>query len=378
MLLFGDPYFLFVNKTFFRARKHNRNNLSIYWFLNMKDASWLFINNVSRAAIFLCCLFAIGVALLAFNRIPIWQWLSVFHVEHRVPHLIGLSHSIAQTHQPDDSDVVLLIGGSTMRELTPSDAYFSERLSEACKRPIKVINAGTSSQTFLDAWMLSHAVDKEKLKLVVIGLNYFRFNVTKAEVRLDLGNRRFPFNDVGQLNEILDIPLNSFSSLNQLAWLIKNKRHLHLKRAKNLPPELDNFTGPRNRYAPPPMSAEEKAEVGRQFIAQRTKLIEMRISDATLLWWRLAKSLQTRGARVSFARLPTSKTMDRVHALLEPGYLTAVDKLITSGAEFVEIGNSLRIPEEYFYDQAHLLAPGRKLIFPDLVDQVIKRIDNCG
>ena len=99
------------------------------------------------------------------------------------------------------------------------------------------------AQTFLDAWMLSHAVDKEKLKLVVIGLNYFRFNVTKAEVRLDLGNRRFPFNDVGQLNEILDIPLNSFSSLNQLAWLINNKRHLHLKRAK-IYPRTRQFHGP--------------------------------------------------------------------------------------------------------------------------------------
>ena len=62
--------------------------------------------------------------------------------------IVGLSHSIAQTHQPDDSDVVLLIGGSTMRELTPSDV-FSERLSGACKQ--LVINAGTSGQTFLDA-----------------------------------------------------------------------------------------------------------------------------------------------------------------------------------------------------------------------------------
>lgn len=346
-----------------------------------KEVAWGFVDTRSKAIAFLFVLLVSLTLFLIFNILPWWRTIVFFDLDKSAPRNVLITHKVAKTYHPSTPEVVLFVGGSTTRELTPSDQYFSEQLSEACGRSIQVINAGSSSQSFWDSWLIAHAVNPNKLALVVVGLNYFRFNETLPEVEMVIKQPNFPFNDLGNRRHVISIDQAWLSGLSQIAWLNKNKEYFQQDVAKEDIKEIgrvDEFKGKWNLYSQPIMSKKQKNEVGRQFISQRIDLIAERMPESQYLWGGLAKSLNPRGGQVLFIRLPTSASMTEVHALLEPGLNEAIKVFESSGAKFAEIGKDTMLLEDDFFDQAHLLALGRKKIFPELKTLIINHIGGCN
>ena len=353
--------------------------LDILDFSQMKGGSWLWIDTRSKAIAFLSVVIISICFILLFSISFNWKFLSRFEIRHDAPRKIQLAADISKTYENNDMDIVLFLGGSTTRELTPTNEYFSEQLSALCKRPIQVLNAATSSQSFAEAWLISRAVNPTRLKLVVIGFNYFRLNQTFGQVKLGIENNDFPFENYENLAEVLGFDLKRKSVISQLAWMWNNRNFLHLEDVRKLREHASNpFDGNFHLYKPPSKTHVEKETRVFKYISQRAALIKRRMPEATKLWEEFANGLRENGIRVVFGRLPASKHMVKADKLLEVPYLQAVGHLQRRGFDFVNIGEGLTFDENLFFDQAHLLPDGRRFIYQTLKDQIAFFLPDCN
>src|SRR4051812_23879758 len=150
-------------------------------------ASWLWLSSREASIGFLIALTASVCLLLAIEYRGVWRLIAVDRAQQLLAGDPGFKHrrerdfvfktvlaDLARLEQTT-GDVVVLLGGSTVREFVPDDAFLSEELSRKCGRPIRFFNAGSGSQVFAETWSLAGLVPSDRLTLVLVGINFNRF-----------------------------------------------------------------------------------------------------------------------------------------------------------------------------------------------------------
>jgi len=287
-----------------------------------------------------------------------------------------------------DIDVVLLLGGSTAREFTGSDAHVSELLTARCGRPLRFINAGTSQQTLAESWAIAEAIPDDRRKLVVVGMNYLRLEEGYDQTRRTLPIKTMPFDTPAPLMAALDkaghpVAL-TFPSLKNVAWLLRQGRW----RGELSPPSTlaefvgaadrsQAYQGPHNAYKAPALSGDEKDRIVRHRIVERLTLFRAVHAEAAALWAEFTRRFDTAAGPVLYLALPESVAMAPLERLAGPAFDADMAKLRDSGALVADWRQGHGLDEADFHDQQHLLASGRARIEGRFVELLAVSTPGC-
>ncbi|RUM98330.1 hypothetical protein EET67_06735 [Pseudaminobacter arsenicus] len=356
----------------------------------LKGAESLWITTRERALAFLVALtLAIGVLAAfettgAFEALKLSKPLRPFP-EWQAPEWVYIPWKIARSFQ-EEADIVLLLGGSTSRELTPSDDYVSSELSNRCGRAIRFINGGSSDQTLAEAWAITEAMPKGRLASVVVGVNYLRFEESMEDVARRANSSRMPFGIPAEVRHLLsENGINvgySFPPLRWTGWLVNNLTKLtwgHTS-AESIDSGIytDPFEGYSNRYHYPPKPIEAKVRIVDQMISERLSLLESNHSDGGYMWSSFANLMTNGGSNVLFLVLPESSSLIPFRKRSEKYLQKTLGELESSRGRVLDWRIRPELNEQDFFDQQHLLRSGREKLSGELLKLFSETIPNCG
>ena len=358
-------------------------------FLNrlVRGAPWLWINSRARAAAAAITVLGLFGGVALFETSEPWRRLAAAEPKAGAARETRLLATLAWVGA-SRVDTVILLGGSTAQELPPSEARLSALLTERCDRPIRFINGATSSQTMAESWMVAEAVPDSRRALVVVGMNYQRFEEGFAEVARDVSAPLLPLRSSraleDALNEAGQPPVQTLSSLAGTAWLLHRLDQVNF-RAEPEPFEVflarrDGETpwhGPLNLYRDPPLGPAKKAAIVRQMIAERLSLFEGRRAEAGALWRAFVRRFEGPDSTVLFLALPEDPSMTPFAAFAGEGFAHEMAGLGGAGARVADWRTDHGLVPRDFYDQQHLLQSGRRKLEPRLADLLAGAVVGC-
>jgi hypothetical protein len=279
-----------------------------------------------------------------------------------------------------------MVGGSSTRELTPDDGLVSQRLSMACGENLEFVNAGSSNQTFAEAWNLVSLFPRERIRAVIVGLNYYKLSEDDTEVISQMRSGYLPLPIAPSLSWYLYtrtgrivVPMNIFElaartkvSVWRLAALIGRNGSL-----SSLGPPSDVYNVDRNMYRSAPKTAVEKDEIVSRFLAERTAMFREKSLAGAALWRGFADHFSASSTNVGFMLLPEDPSMQRVSRVLSDQLRSSM-AVLSSAYPVLDLRTGTHLEPSDFYDQQHLLADGRKKILPALLSGVEKVIPSCA
>jgi hypothetical protein len=234
---------------------------------------------------------------------------------------------------------------------------------------------------------LLNAVPKDRLALVIIEMNYYRFEADPEQIEATAGAQHLPFplphdlydRIIGQKDSLTVSPLHQLGWLSQHAlaftWGIKRKTYAQLT---NFGPGDNPFSGPENSYRPPALSFAAKSEIVRQYIAVRLALFDQYNQWNTVLWARFIGSQRSANHKIVLLAVPESGAMAPADRLFSAPFENDLSKLRAAGAVIVDWrGKNLGLRESDFYDQQHLLESGRRAISPHFITLVRGALERC-
>ena len=283
----------------------------------------------------------------------------------------------------DDAFTVLLLGGSTSRELTDSDYYISELISERCSEKVRFINAGSSSQSYITSRSIYDYYSRRGVDLVLIGANYYRYILTNTDlVKNTLDNKisipisfsffleEFPRNQNPPQVEPLYLAAKLISQRKNLIYDSNNLFN------KSLP--FEDKVGFNNLYKYPPLSLEKKKEKARLFSILRYEDFINFGAFGAESWNLFIDNAEKKDSKVIFIDLPKAPFFTNTTKLFESQMNKFLDSHLKNGAQVIRWKSSdLNLVENDFYDQQHLLKNGRKKIEPVLIELIANNIPNC-
>jgi hypothetical protein len=348
----------------------------------MDGASVLWVDSKPRAIAFLVAAFLVGAVALLANQLSAWRLLAYATPKPAADNWETVSADLTNAIA-SGSDVVVLLGGSTARELTGSDAFVSQALARSCGRPIRFVNSGTTEQDIAESWSLADAIPARQRALVVVAINYFSFEHSAGDTGHDLAQNNFPFPVSRDLAAVL--PATAADSpyaapLRQLAWI---ENHLFAyswtPRIGQLPDGFsDPFASQRNSYLTTPQPLSQKEALAQRYVAERFAIFDTTRIESSALWRAFAEHERRSGVRVLFLAAPESPTFKPVDEAFGAGFRQSLGLLTASGASVVDLRNSGDLAENDFYDQQHLLSSGRRKFFPDLLAQLRRSVPHCS
>lgn len=353
----------------------------------VRGAPWLWIDSRRRAAAAAIAALAVFCGTALFEASQPWRWLAVAEPKASAAYDTRLLASLAWVGA-SRIDTVILLGGSTARELTASDARISGLLTERCGRPMRFINGSTSSQTIAETWAVAEAVPDDLRVLTVVGMNYLRFEEDSGEVARDVRQPLLPLRHSEALEQALaelgHPAVSPLPGLAQSAWLLARLDQVTFRRT---PEPFDDFLaqrdgetpwqGPLNFYNGAPLDPAAKAAITHQRIAERLTLFKERHTEAGALWRAFAHRFGGPRSNVLFLALPEDPSMTPFSLLAGDGFDAEMASLGDAGAHVADWRTSHGLAQSDFYDQQHLLASGREKIEPRLLDLLAGAIVNC-
>src|SRR5262249_35355341 len=119
---------------------------------------------------------------------PIWNLFAGGAHDVKVDNQL-LLWTLANAQQQDaDAEQVVLVGGSTVRELTADDPFVSRELTYQCGRNIQLVNLASSSQSFAESWDILTLLPDHRQRLIVVGVNSYRLGFDDSDVVSDLSS----------------------------------------------------------------------------------------------------------------------------------------------------------------------------------------------
>jgi hypothetical protein len=278
---------------------------------------------------------------------------------------------------------VLLLGGSTSRELIGDGVRFSERLSAACDEGVEFVNAGFRNQTYVNSVSLYDEFNSRGVDLVVVGMNYYRLIIARAALQTDMLNSDqivpIPFHlTLEEFPETQILP-----SIQPINLLAKLDQFLNVTKSIRLgvapePKPTNEFVSFQNVYKPPAMSLERKQQTVRRFLLSRLPDYLNNSGDGIDRWITFSEYAQKKGSRVLFLALPEDTTMEKVRPFFELEFMNFKKRAAATGAGFVDWRQvNLNLEANDFYDQQHLLPTGREKIVDHLVSLFAKNLKTC-
>ena len=283
-----------------------------------------------------------------------------------------------------DADLVVLLGGSTSRELSPSDQFMTRELSRKCGKPIRFLNAGSSSQDLSESWAIADALPRERLALIVVGLNIQRLEHGPEETQRAFTGFRMPFRGASRLRAELDrrgmAPTHPFPPLQTTGWLLKRWANLTWSAQETLEQfatSADRYQIERNLYVRPVLTLEQKLAKVSRVVSERLPIYYDVHKASSELWAEFVRSFVTPRRHVLFLDLPVSKTLSLAKNLTHTQYNADMTALRAAGAQVEPLQGETLLEEDDFYDQQHIIESGRQKIATALISQLASAIPLC-
>lgn len=345
----------------------------------MSRASYLWIDSPLRASCFLAAaalLFSLSVAV---ERLPAWTILNHAASRPGSDNWEVVSANLTQSIS-SGRPIILLVGGSATREMTGKDGYFSSTLSQACGRPLLFVNGGTSNQNLEDSMALTSAVPDGQMKLIVIGLNYYRLGEALSRTPAATYRPDFPFPySKAAANLLGDESIALARPLNQLGWLLLHASSYDWTwHRTDIAAALPQTPGDdlHNMFQPPALPISQKHAIIDEYVALRWPTFEAGYRASTELWKRFAASERDQGVKVVFLALPESPSMAPVDRQFGPFLERSMKEFRQAGFEVFDWRTSLGLSEADVYDQQHLLESGRRKTAPHFLS-LLSRSLHC-
>jgi hypothetical protein len=149
----------------------------------MRGLSWLFIQTPARAAGFLSVIAIVTILALRFEFGHSWNLYAaggqVAKAGEDYPLLL---QTVGSAYQETGGELVMFVGGSTVRELTADDPLLSKELTSRCGRDIQFVNLGSSKQTYSESWDIAALVPANRRRLLLVGINPYRLSFDDGDV----------------------------------------------------------------------------------------------------------------------------------------------------------------------------------------------------
>jgi hypothetical protein len=342
---------------------------------------WLCIETRARAAGFLS---VIVIVILLALRLELGGAWNLYATGNQVAKAGDdfplLLQTVANAFQETGNELVFLVGGSAVRELTADDPLLSRALTEQCGRDIQFVNLASSSQTFSESWDIAALAPEKRKRLLLIGINPYRLGFDDNNVIAEVSNN--PSGIPVSSSLLWSVAFNTGHAANPervLASIGRQKRYgaklhpldlLFPGRAVARRPAEDPFQPERSSYLEPVWTHAEKLQQANDYIAARVLDFHERFRSAVKWYNRLADYQEGSGADVKFIITPTEETFGRVGALISPDFQEAI-RLLGGESKVLDLrSQSKELDSSDFFDVQHLVAKGRAKLQPALVAAV--------
>jgi hypothetical protein len=345
------------------------------------ESRWLFLSTRTDAIIFLfisiCCFLTLFVYL---TIDPTSDILKGYSSKKRVTP-IDLLKGVDQFKS--DEINILLLGGSTSRELTGSNRFFSEKLTMLCGKKVNYFNAGSSSQSYVASRTLYSEYQKNNVDMIIIGMNYYRYIIIPDRHKYDMMNNgqvvpipynlffeEYPFAQAlpAILPPYLDTKLRYLLRKNKIK-IGSDKRHV----------DTSDYMAFHNKYKGTARSFETKQEIARRFMVTRYPDYVQFSSFAAKRWQSFSNFAQSNGSKIMFLALPEDPSFGEVYKQFDSVFRRHLDQHQDQGTIVIDWRKKdLGLLPLDFYDQQHFLSSGRKKISTPLANIVVNNIPECS
>lgn len=349
--------------------------------MEKREIEWLGVTSLPSAVGFLIAASLFAVLLVFLVVRPPWTFLVHLKALPTAPDTVLAAKRLADVVRSGDQ-IVILLGGSSARELTGVDENVSIALSQKCGGKFEFINAATSSQGHADAWSLAEAAATNgNLRLILVGMNVYRLREDAAEVVATAESRRVPLPWSHRLTGTLLASTGRYvrpgSPVSGLGALLTARAHLSFAPEREDSRPADPWNSGRNIYKAPVLSGKAKQQIANQYLGARTRGIGFTGDRGMEMWLQFGRKFTSSGAQVAFLALPEDKAMETVSAILGGYFDRSLKRLGDQGHRIVDLRRVSGLVPEDFYDTEHLIDLGRQRIFGEFVDSVAQAIPEC-
>ena len=272
----------------------------------------------------------------------------------------------------DSAPDILILGGSSTRELVPDRQIANAWFRTRCDHDIQLFNAATSSQEPADSRAIADALG-EAPRVVVIGLSYRRLMRTREE---DVYS---PHSQTVALPSSMKVSIASltrgdmraglfdfFAQVQRAEWSIAA---LRAEMGKSPRPLKKRDHHDRDVSPATPIPSSTKRYMADQMFVLAGDDMPRTSREMTEYWLRFAREMSRRGAAPLFVMTPYSPEAES----LEREYAGSVGPALARLAEeypVLDLRSRVRLQAADFADPTHLSDAGRIKAWPMLAEAI--------
>ena len=351
----------------------------------MRELSWLFIETPARAAGFLSVIAIVTILALRFEFGHSWNLYAaggqVVKAGEDYPLLLQATGS---AYQETGGELVIFVGGSTVRELTADDALLSKELTSRCGHDIDFVNLGSSSQTFSESWDIAALAPANRKRLLLVGINPYRLSFDDGDVISEQSHNPTGIPASFSLWWSIARHTGHIGSLERMFASVARQMKLGAKwslldflisrPAVARQPAEDPFQPDRSGYPGPAWTQPEKLKQANEYIATRALDFHDRFRAGVKWFNRLFDHFQGPGSDVSFVITPTDETFRKVDRLISRDMRDAVNLLQAKNGVLDLRNPDVDLESSDFHDVQHLTAKGRAKLQPVFLAEVSRAL----
>ncbi len=349
---------------------------------------WLFIETVPRATGFLSVTLIVAILALTLELGHPWNLYAAggqaVKAGDDYPVLLQSLGSVFS--KTTGGELVVLLGGSAIRELTVDDSLLSKELTNQCGREIQFVNLGSSNQTFSESWDIAALAPEGRRRLFLVGLNPFRLTFDDRDVIAELSSSptgipasfsllwtvALHTGHVGGLDRIFASIARqlSFGAKLRFADLFDPNQPVAVRAAE------DPFQPDRSSYREPVWTESRKLRQTYQYIAIRALGFHDGYRTGAKWYNRFYDHFQGPESDVKFLMTPTDATFAAADKLVSGDLRDAVE-LLGGESRMLDLRSlDKNLDSNDFFDVQHLVARGRVTLQPLLLAEV-SRVLGC-
>jgi hypothetical protein len=351
----------------------------------MRGLSWLFIETPARAAGFLSVIAIVTILALRFEFGHSWNLYAaggqVAKAGEDYPLLL---QAVGSAYQETGSELVIFVGGSTVRELTADDPLLSRELTGRCGRDVQFVNLGSSSQTFSESWDIAALAPANRRRLLLVGINPYRLSFDDDDVILEQSHNPTGIPASFSLWWAIAQHTGHIGSLERMFASVARQIRFGAKWSLldfliSRPvvarqPAEDPFQPDRSGYPGAAWTQLEKSKQANEYIATRALDFHDRFRAGVKWFNRLSEHFQGPGSDVSFVITPTDETFRKVDRLITTDMRDVVNLLDAKNGILDLRNRGVDLEADDFYDVQHLTAKGRANLQPVFLAEVSRAL----
>jgi hypothetical protein len=341
--------------------------------------SWLAIETSSRAAGFLAVVALAAAIGLRAELVPIWNLFASGAQDVKVDNQL-LLWTLARSLRGADAEMVVLVGGSTIRELTADDAFVSSALTNRCKRNIRLVNLSSSSQSYVETWNILAMLPNTARRLILIGINPYRIGFDDSDVESELSSPPTGIPNSFSLWWLVARHTGYVGSLERTISSVARQEsfgaHWRLSDLFAQRPVMagvpsgNPYQPDRSSYREPVWTHAQKVRQGYEYLATRILDFHDRFQTGVDWYERLAEYFRGPRSDVKFLVALADETIDTAAKLTSADFEESLRSLGADG-QLIDLRNEEKnLVSDDFFDMQHLVATGREKLQPAFVDAV--------